>query len=186
VVRSDLGTDTGFFIFSGLAVQANFGPFELGKSALIFLLRTFLDGGQYSGNPHITQLPYVNLVNPPQAAQLNNPTSVPITYTSAWKRWNGTNYTEEYSAGYTEPVTVQYNLKYSKDDGTTWLNVSDDSVTKEGVLDSAHAVTVLTGTWNVSNTTNFPRGNYTLRVEAYRPNLPLHYSFHQTNLYINR
>src|SRR5205823_5133111 len=124
---------SAFFIISGLAVQANFGTYELGKSALVSLLRTFLDGGLYaSAADHITQLPLVTLQNPPQAAQLNNPTTQPVSWTSTWQRWGGNTYTEEYPVGWTESasVTVQYNLKYSNDDGKTWLNASDNSLTK--------------------------------------------------------
>jgi hypothetical protein len=66
------------------------------------------------------------------------------------------------------------------------LNISDDTSASEGVFDASHAVTTLNGSWIVSNTTNVPRGDYYLRVEAYRPNLPLHYSYHETYMTINR
>ena len=33
---------------------------------------------------------------------------------------------------------------------------------------------------------DFPRGSYLVRVEAYRPNQALHYSYHQKKIFIDR
>jgi hypothetical protein len=130
-----------------------------------------------------------------------------------WYRYPGINsptgnfYTEEYpnatgpltGSTYAEtvagqPMSLAVNWKYSKDSGgVTWFNMSDDSQTMAGVLDTAsgHSTTVTSAspilyTWDVSNGTNFPNGNYWIRGEVYRPGNPLHYSYHELNIGIHR
>ena len=241
VVQLDTGTQRAYYMVSGLSPSASTGVAELGKSVLVFILRTFLDGGQMAVTNtygHIVQLPLVQLYTNP-VPQYGNPTSIPMVISSpvttafpvtlngmvipnspvtdVWFRYPGVTsntgnlYTEEYpnnalplntinGSTYYEPVSLIYNLKYSKDTGKTWYFMQGDQPTVKGVLDTTngHPMTV-TGAnaitwynWDVSNSANFPQGDYLMRVEAYRMNQNTnqvygqHYSYHAVDITINR
>lgn len=194
VVKQTSGTKTAYYIVSGLAIQASLGSQVLGEPAIMEMLRTFMDGGLYSGQDHIVQLPLVTLLHPAPTDQLTNPTSIAVTWSSAWQRWGANPYTEEYApVTYTadNSVTMVYNLKYFKDGDSTWRFVGDNSAAVTGVCDcdlaGSHAVTTTSYTWDVSDTTQFSQGNYNVIVEAYRYNYLLHYSFHeQDGIFISR
>ena len=90
-----------YFLESGLDISANVGLNDLGETALVVLLRTFLDGGLYpNGQGHIFQIPlietycdnpaaqYSMLPSPPAPANIVNllidgpvTTGVPLTVT---------------------------------------------------------------------------------------------------------
>lgn len=197
VVKLALGSETAFVVESGLSIQTNIGPTELGEIALMELLRTYMDGGLYSSSSHIPQVPLVTLTAPKTTTQLIQPASIGVTWAPTWQRWGANPYTEEYAPiTYSEPATLvglQYNLKYSTNQGSNWYFVQDNTSAVTGVYDASHAVTATNYSWDVSDTTQFPQGDYSLRVEAYRENMavtqmyPLHYSFHQEdNLFISR
>ena len=190
VVQQTLGSQNAYYVVSGLALQANLGSQELGEIATMEMLRTFMDGGLYSSSAHIVQLPLVTLIHPNTTDQLINPSAISVTWTSAWQRWGANPYTEEYAPiTYTadNSVTINYNLKYSTDNGNTWKFVQDNSAAVTGVYNSAYAVSGNSYSWTVSDTTLFPQGDYDLRLEAYRENYPIHYSFHeQDTLFISR
>ena len=190
VVQQSLSNKNAYYVISGLAIQANLGSQELGEIAIMEMLRTYMDGGLYGGSSHITQLPLVTLTAPKPTDQLITPTSIGVTWTSAWQRWGANPYTEEYAPiTYTadNSVTINYNLKYSNNSGNSWYFVQDNAAAVTGVYDSSHAITTTNWQWDVSDTSQFPQGDYDLRVEAYRQNYPIHYSFHeQDTLFISR
>jgi hypothetical protein len=199
----------------------------LGTYAMIFMLRTFLDGGMLSGPGtigHITQLPLIDVSLDNVTGQYANPTSIGVTIaspvltgspaapvTNLWYRFPGFSsttgnfYTELYP-GYnnlltstyneqagTTPVTLLYNLKYSKDGGNTWVYVQDNQPALAGILGTtgSEAITATTSApttylWDVSNATTFPQGTYQLQGEAYRMGYGLHYAFHNITVIIDR
>ena len=93
---------------------------------------------------------------------------------------------------------IAYVLLYSRDGGSTWLNMKDESAATPGVLplnaalvaDPAKTVAdAATGdeswAWSTPKAT-FPEGTYVFRVESYRKSEPLHYAYHQEKIYVNR
>jgi Tfp pilus assembly protein PilE len=128
--------------------------------------------------------------------------------TVLWWRWaGGVNeanfYTEEfpgysvpatYSGNtYSEDVTLAYVPMYSANQGVSWLYL-DGSAAVTGTYPygypsnplnaaASEAVTAMSVNWNVSS---LVQSDYMTRVEAFRIGYPLHYSFHQLQISINR
>jgi hypothetical protein len=113
-----------YIIENGLTTSALFGSEQLGKTVVVLMLRTFLDGGLMSAVSqigHITQLPLIQETTPEQpAGQYQNPQTIHVVVSSAvpstndvWYRFGGLSsttgnfYTQEYP-GYTvsAPLTA--------------------------------------------------------------------------------
>lgn len=184
LVTVGLGSEMAFFVVNGLSTQSNFGTAETGKLCLIDMIRGFLRAGAPDvSTGRVVQVPLLTINTPlPTEDLLVNPSTVNITWSIAWSRWDGKSYTETYPANFAESSTVVYNVKYSADAGTTWAFVQDGASAQAGVLDVAHSATSPLN-WSVGS---LARGSYVLRVEAYRQNKPLHSSYHQHSLYIQR
>jgi len=203
-----------YIISSGLATSANVGSAALGTEAIIAALRTFLDEGLNTGNDHITQVPLVQVSVDSPTNQYTNPSSVsiylasPVTNTSGpvtdvWYRFPGLTsttgnfYTELYpgypnllSSSYGETCSLDINFKFSGD-GQNWHPVQNPTTTDyQGILDTTNVINTtsmpLTYIWDVSNSTNYPQGDYQLLAEAYRHGFPLHYAWHQVLITIDR
>jgi len=187
VVKVQSSTGTAYFIISGLGTQSDFGTAQLAKYTVLAMLRTFNDGGMYTGTDKITQIPTIKISSPSVTDMFVNPSTATIRWSYSWLRWDQTAYTEEYSSTYTDTAQLVYNIKYSADNGRegTWKFASDGTKAKEGVYDSAHALYSPTAeyVWNIST---LPRGSYIIRVEAFRQGIPLHYSYSQVGLYVYR
>lgn len=228
---TDSSGNVAYVTESGLAISANVGTGELGKTALVELLRTFLDGGNYAGIGHIVQIPIIKTyVDSPnyQYYQPNNifividgpvTTGVPLIIggvtiqsgptTNMWYRYPGVTssmanvYTEEYpnypnlatsSYGETiagQPMTLDFNLKYSSNGGKSWSFMQDNANAQTGILDTSatHLISSnslpVTYQWAVPAGL-FPQGDYWIRAEAYRRSLPLDYAYHKLDISINR
>jgi hypothetical protein len=163
---------------------------------MLTLIQGFLKGGLDTSGLRIRELPRI-LLTPPTAASLNDPNTVTVNWGMTWKRWDGLTYTTD--AGYssfTEDTNTSHVVIYSKDSGGTWFYASDNTPATLGIRPTvasrwAYQAVVpstssFTYSWDVSNRTNFPEGNYLVRVEAYRDTLPLHYGFHQMKIFIKR
>ena len=81
---------------------------------------------------------------------------------------------------------------YSNDNGTTWRYVRDGApaVPSEMPTDPAYiladnATGNETLAWSVPSE-DFPEGSYLLRIDCYRQGASVHYSFHQTKIFIQR
>src|SRR5262249_35046202 len=118
---------------------------------------------------------------------LTNPSSIDVEWKREWLRWDGLTYTGD--AGYTnysESTDLSYALLYSPDNGVSWKYMQDNSTATPGVRPAAGLLqSGTTFSWDVP-AANFPEGNYIIRVEAYRNNIPLHYSYHQYRVFIRR
>ena len=73
-----------------------------------------------------------------------------------------------------------------------WLHVDDDSPAKIGQRPAAARYLIQDSgvgdeiyVWPTPSG-GFPDGSYLIRVEAYRTGMSLHYSVHQTRIYIER
>jgi len=180
------GTNSTHLVVNGVASQSNFGTPEIGKLIMISMIR----GYQQSGNPNlvstgrVTQVPLITISSPTIGQQFLNPTNISIQWSSAWTRWDGQLYTDTYSAGFSEAVTTTYNIKYSTNTGKSWVFADDNSAASAGVLNSAHSFSS-PYTWNTPAST-FHEGDYLIRVEQYRQNYPLHYTYHEREVYLQR
>jgi hypothetical protein len=134
----------------------------------------------------VRELSRVVITNPNVNVDLDDPSSINITWTSQWRRWDGLPYTPSYPNNFAETTTVRYVLMYSRDNGATWLHLQDESAATPGTRPPiAYLQTTTSYNWPVP-ALRFPKGNYLIRVEAYRDEVPLHYSFHQYRAFIKR
>jgi len=189
---STSSTGIGYAVMNGLSPQANFGASEIGKLCVVSLLRAYLGAGApgVTSNP-IAQIPRIAISSPLVTDQLVNPNTINIVWLSTWTRWDSQNYTQAYPLNYIDTNTVVlFNIKYSTDNGKTFVFIQDNAPAVAGIRDSnaPHAITTapFTYSWDVSNVTTFPRGTYIVLIECYRNNYPLHYSFQERRLYIRR
>ncbi|HVM33608.1 MAG TPA: hypothetical protein VMU88_10770, partial [bacterium] len=180
VQLSNAASQRAYLIESGLATSAQFGPEQLGKTSMVFLLRTFLDGGLMAAvtqTGHIVQLPLIEEDTPEApTGQYQNPSVIHVVVNSAvasttnpWYRFGGLTstsgnfYTQEYP-GYTTsaPLTastyseastqvLQLNFKYAlSNNPATWYYMST------GATIAGQAQTgIYNGTYAVT-TTSFP------------------------------
>lgn len=197
--------DTAFIVVNGLSPTGVSGTTFISNWSFLSLIQSYFNGGLYSdasAKPtahHIRQLPRVAITQPNQNTNLKDPTSVTITWSANWHRWDDIPYTTAYPAGYAESgVTMTYQVMYSPTNGvpdkskgandTGWYFINDNKSATPGTLttDTTEQFTTTSASWNTSDTTMFPEANYIIRVEAYRNGYPLHYSFHQFRAFINR
>ena len=175
----------GYFQPTGVATQGTFGTSQIGKLALVNVLRGFLAMGApavAAGN--IPQVPLVSISTPAVTDEFNSPTSINIVWSSTWTRWDGQKYTSAYGATYAGSA-LTYNVKFTPDGGSHWYFINTTQTAVPGNLDTTKAVSPPL-VWNVSNPAAFPQGNYDIRVEAYRSGRGLHFSYHQRRVYIRR
>jgi type II secretory pathway pseudopilin PulG len=189
------GNEAAFVVVNGLSPVGQSGVAFIARWSFLSLIQSFLASGRYttSGQPdasRVRELPRVVITSPGDDDDLVDPDSVTVTWDIAWRRWDGLPYTPSYPNNFAEDTAVKYALLYSRDNGRTWLHMADDSEATPG---KRPADTYLqTATSFVLNTpeATFPKGNYVLRVEAYRDlgghELPLHYSFPQSRAFIKR
>ena len=185
------GNQAAFVVVNGLSPVGESGVSFIARWSFLSLIQSFLESGRYSvsGNPHparVRELPRVSITTPNDDIDIVDPSSVPIAWASTWKRWDGLPYTPAYPNNFTEDTTTRYTLLYSRDNGRTWLHMTDDSPAQPGVR-PANSYLQTAATYSFPTPVNrFPKGNYVLRVEAYRDEVPLHYSFHQYRAFIKR
>jgi hypothetical protein len=189
------GNDAAFVVVNGLSPVGQSGVAFIARWSFLSLIQSFLASGRYStsGVPdpsRVRELPRVVITSPGDDDDLVDPDAITVTWGVTWRRWDGLPYTPAYPADFAEDTTVQYALLYSRDNGRTWLHMQDDSTATPGKRPAS--AYLQTGTSYLLNTPafKFPKGNYLLRVEAYRDKdgdeLPLHYSFHQYRAFIKR
>ena len=164
------------------------------QSTTRWTLMTALDAFALAGNasnPHrIEQLPRVEIADPDSSDELENPSAVVVTWDVAWTRWDG----KPYSQGVTytgNESTLRYVLSYSRDGGTTWQHLQDESPAEPGSIPAASLLVADTGegeetfTWSLPSS-SFPAGTYQLRVDCFREGMPLHYAYHVTTFFVTR
>lgn len=165
--------------------------FAQGEHTLAQMVRGFMAGGNLDPPmdptiPKIPQIPLVILTTPTPTSQYNNPTTINVGWTINWKRWDLQPYTTNYASSYDGGITPDINIKVSWTNGASWVFADDISPATAGVYSFVHRVLVNPFTWNVSEAADWPQGTYLLRIEAFRPNEPLHYTYHQVEIFIKR
>lgn len=174
--------ETAFFTILGLSPQTNFGASQIARLCLVSMIRGFMDAGEPVPGPDlIVQLPRIEFTAPDPTDEFINPGTIDFDWNLEWRRWDGEPYTENYLATYTSAAAVSYVFKYSDDNGINWYFADDNTATTAGERNLAHAVS-RPYTWNVAG---FARGTYLVRVEVYRDNNSLHYSYHQMQFYLD-
>jgi hypothetical protein len=205
--------NTTFIVVNGLSPAGTVGANYIANWSFVTLIESFFWGGVYSdggtapNSTRITQLPQVVITNPNAQTDISNPSSpLPIQWQENWSRWDGRRYTPQYASNFSEctncsGVLTSYVL-YSVD-GISWKYIQNDADATPGVrpiqrntppttadtnLENAVAIdgASTNTTWDITDSAKFPQGTYIIRVETYRTNIPLHYSFHQYRIFINR
>jgi type II secretory pathway pseudopilin PulG len=196
-LRSPVSNKVAFIVVNGLSPVGASGSNYIARWAFLSLMHSYFLGGLYpvAGTEvgcaactfRVKQLPRVSITFPTVNDDLNNPGSINITWTSGWTRWDGNKYTPAYAANFSETEPVQYQVMYSADNGATWkwCDTSIPGTPSIGVRTSGAAITATNFNWSTPAST-FPMGNYLIRIEAYRQNYTLHYSFHQFRAFIRR
>lgn len=185
------GNDAAFVVVNGLSPAGESGVAFISRWSFLSLIQSFLASGRYStaGVPdpaRVRELPRVMITQPNDNIDLNDPAQVTVTWAAQWRRWDGIPYTPSYPNDFVEDTTVRYALLYSRDNGRTWLFASDNTPATPGLRPaSSHLQTATTYAWNTP-AADFPKGNYLIRIEAYRDEVPLHYAFHQYRAFIKR
>ena len=197
------GSPSAFVVVNGLNQTAQTGSSQIARYAVVSLVHSLLSAGiSPTAYTRIAQLPRVEIKQPNVTTELNNPTSISMTWETQWKRWDKQKYTTEYSDTFAEVITdVRYALIYSRDNGQTWRNMRYYSLPSElnpepSATPGYPDVALWVGDaapegdeahiWNVSDTAYFPEGSYIIRLEAYRNNQLIHYAYHEQRIYINR
>jgi hypothetical protein len=200
-------SNTAFIVVNGLSQTGTVGANYIANWSFTTLIESFFWGGVYSDGgtapdtARVTQLPQVVISNPNATTDITNPTApLPIAWQQNWKRWDGKKYTPQYTNTFSESATLTSYVMYSTD-GVAWKYIQNDAAATVGVrpiyrhspattadntLESAVALSGASTTWDITNATSFPEGTYIIRVETYRNAFPLHYSYHQFRIFINR
>jgi prepilin-type N-terminal cleavage/methylation domain-containing protein len=187
----DENKDTAFVVVNGLSPTGQSGVAFIARWSFLSLVQSFMNAGLtkvggVTDPARIRELPRVVIATPNDSIDLNDPASVSITWNLEWKRWDGIAYTPSYPANFKEDASVKFALLYSRDNGKTWRYIQDESAATPGVWPADPLLmTASAYTWNVP-AGSFPKGNYVIRVEAYRDGIPLHYAFHQYRAFIKR
>jgi hypothetical protein len=187
------GTDSAFVVVNGLSPTGQSGVSFISRWSFLSLIQSFLSAGLYKNAANqpdpsrVRELPRVSVTSPNDDTNTDDPSTLTISWSTQWLRWDGLAYTPDYAANFAEDTAVKYVVLYSRDNGKSWLHMIDDTPATAGVrpTDARYLTANSSYTWSVPQG-NFPKGNYVVRVEAYRDDISLHYSFHQYRVFIKR
>jgi type II secretory pathway pseudopilin PulG len=196
-LRDPVSNNASFIVVNGLSPVGASGSSYIARWSFLTLIHSYFQAGLYpvAGTEvgcaacpsRVRQLPRVNITFPGVNDDLKDPPSINIQWTSSWTRWDGKKYTPAYAANFAEAGVVQYQVMYSDDNGVTW-KWCDSSIPGTPSLGRRTPAALITATsylWSTPAGT-FPMANYLIRVEAYRQNFTLHYSYHQFRAFIRR
>jgi prepilin-type N-terminal cleavage/methylation domain-containing protein len=190
----------GYIVVNGIDRTLESGSSFIARYSMLSLIHSYFAGGVAAPN-RIKQLPRVQVKTPTLMTELENPAVIPVTWSVEWKRWDGLPYTASYPANFAESqAELTYVLLYSRDGGTTWRNMRDDSPALLGDLpwDAVAGTPVASKTLPDVNpagdetfvwatpAASFPKGSYLIRIESYRTAEPQHYAQHMEKIYVNR
>ena len=190
-LQDTAATDSAFVVVNGIDNTVASGSNFIAKYAVLSLVHSYFEAGSSSLAHRIQQPARVEITHPTDISELVDPTAIDITFETSWRRWDGLPYTSTNSPTEVESE-LEYVLTYSTDDGATWKHVRDDSAATPGerpsnasLLTSDSGPGAETYSWNVPSA-QFPHGSYQLRVDCFRRNAPIHFSYHKTRLFIQR
>jgi hypothetical protein len=185
------GTSAAYVVVNGISNAVDNGTTFISKYAVLSLVHSFFEAGNSSNTLRIPQLSRVEIDSPTDITELNGPTTIPIQYSIDWTRWDGLPYSQ--TGAYAEDESqLEYVIMYSRDNGSTWLHVQDEAVAtpSERPTDPTHLVADQgtgpdTYDWSVP-ADDFPEGGYLLRIDCFRQGAQVHFSYHQTKIFIQR
>jgi Tfp pilus assembly protein PilX len=179
-------SEAAYVVVNALDRTVTGGDTFLNQWSLLSLVHTRHEAGPTNNSLRIMQLPRVEIEEPTAVSELDDPSTIDIEWDQEWRRWDGRAYATVGS--FNESTSeLRYVLKYSRDGGTTWRHVLDESTATPGVKSAATyllAGNASSYAWDVSG--DFPEGTYILRLECFRNTDALHYAYHQTRLFIQR
>jgi hypothetical protein len=190
-VREGTSQNAMFVVANGLSPTGTAGTEYLARWAFLSLIQSYFEAGAFNGGgaPAAAQLPRVVITDPNLNTNLQPDTStVRIQWAIDWLRWDGRPYTAAFAANsFAIGAASSYYIMYSTDNGATWRYVQNNAIATPGVksTSNAHKITALFYDWSIPPG-SFPTGAYIIRVEAYRDAYPLHYSYHQYQMFLNR
>lgn len=182
-------TDAAYVVVNGIANTVTNGTPFIAQWNLLTLVHTMLEAGTTTNSLRIQEQPRIEIEAPSDITELDNPSTIAVQYSVNWTRWDGLPYSQTGTFSENESE-LEYAVMYSRDGGTTWLHVQDETPATPGVRpDAAYLLADLgagdeTYDWDVSS--GFPEGTYVLRVDCFRVGASVHYAYHQTRLFIRR
>lgn len=190
-LQNTAASDSAYVVVNGIDNTVATGSSFIAKYAVLSLVHSYFEAGSSSLAHRIQQPARVEITFPTDISELIDPTSIDITFETSWRRWDGLPYTSTNSPSESESE-LEYVLTYSSDEGATWKHVRDDSAATPGerptnaaLLTSDAGTGLETLNWSVPSA-QFPHGSYQLRVDCFRRNAPIHFSYHKTRLFIQR
>lgn len=183
-------TNAAYIVVNGIDNTVASGTTFIAKFAVLSLVHSFFEAGSTTNTLRIPQLPRFEIESPTDITELVGVTDIPIQHAIEWKRWDGLPYTATGSFAEDE-LQLDYVHMYSRDGGRTWRHIQNDSVATPGIrpapayLIPDSGVGPETFTWQVP-AQDYPEGSYHLRIDCFRRGAAVHYSYHQTKIYIQR
>lgn len=184
-------TASAFVVVNGIDKTVESGSNFIAKYSMLSLVHSFFEAGATTVRHRIEQPPRVEITSPTDITELVDPLQIDIEVATSWARWDGLSYTAAGSVTEDE-AALDYVAMYSRDGGESWLHVRDDSPATPGErpLDPRNLVPDAgigpeTFSWTV-NSHDFPQGSYYVRVDCFRRGAPIHFSYHQTKIFIQR
>jgi type II secretory pathway pseudopilin PulG len=190
-VREGSTQNAMYIVANGLSPTGTAGTEYLARWAFLSLIQSYFEGGLFNSGalPAVSQLPRVTITAPNLNTDIPpSSTDVTVSWALSWLRWDGRKYTNAYAANFSESSAMSYYVTYSRDNGATWTYAKGPATAATpGVRssDNANKTTATSYLWPIPVAT-FPAGAYIIRVEAYRDAYPLHYAFHQYQMFLNR
>ncbi len=199
---SEPGVDprAGYIVVNGIDKTLETGSAFIARYSVLSLIHSFFAGGVPGSTNRVRQLPRVEIQSPTLITELEDPAQIELRWNIEWNRWDGLPYTESYPSTFAEDESeLVYVPLYSRDGGSTWLNMRDESPAELGRIpwidgvgvDTARILTDMqpdadeSWLW-VTPRSEFPQGSYLIRVEVYRASESLHYAHHVEKIYVNR
>lgn len=156
-------------------------------------LRALHRAGEPAVIDRAVQVPRVEVVEPPKGAVLSKPTSMKLTWSVNFRRFDGELPTAGYPTTFTEnEAQLRYVVLYSCDGGETWRNVVDHDIVEPGQWPTPGGSSFSdAGDGNESITVSlapekFPAGEVLFRVEAHRVAQQPHYGHHTVMVTVTR
>ncbi|MBF2054385.1 MAG: prepilin-type N-terminal cleavage/methylation domain-containing protein [Candidatus Sericytochromatia bacterium] len=202
MTRSGRDEMAGYVLLNGFANTSGTGVMLMARMSQAGTLQTFMDAGDLSipgdAPGRTVQLPRIEITSPTAQRAYDDPASIEVNFTTAWKRWDNEKYSQAYPDNWWDTTPLVYNLKYSVDNGRTWRYADDGTEVPREMVDQYNPAKSLfspytldasekaqpTVNWDVST---LPQGNYLLRAEVYRAGFPeMGYGYHDVLVTINR
>ncbi len=191
-VGAPSGARSAYQLVHGLDRTLETGSAYLARYSMLALIHGYLSAAAPTLTHPLSVRPRVRITGPNSVTEILSPTTIDITWTSSWERWDEKPYTRAESGPRTSTESVlRYIVMWSNDNGSTWHHVQDGTDATPGVPNSSKFLSDANDgapesyTWSTPAGT-VPMGAYLLRVEAYVSGAARHYSYHEERIFIDR